>query len=55
MRLERFGEGREPCGTDEKPGDGGACKGDTKPVKYCGACAVLSASSYPTGVHAFGK
>ena len=50
MYLERFGEGKEPCGMDKRPGDGDACKGDTKPVKYCGKCAVLSSSSYPTGV-----
>ena len=51
MRLERFGEGKEPCGEDKTPGDGSACKGDDKPVRMCGACGVLSASSYPTGVH----
>lgn len=50
MRLERFGEGKEPCGMDNTPGDGSACKGDTKPVQLCGACGVLSDSSYPTGV-----
>ena len=36
MRLKRFGEGKEPCGTDRKPQDGGACAGDTKPIKLCG-------------------
>ena len=35
---------------DRKPGDGSACKGDTKPVQYCGVCGILSDSSYPTGV-----
>ena len=50
MLLERFGEGKEPCGMDKRPGDGDACKGDTKPRQYCGACGVLSSSSYPTGV-----
>jgi len=50
MLLERFGEGKEPCGTDRKPGDGGACAGDTKPITLCGACGILSDSSYPTGV-----
>ena len=52
MRLERFGEGKEPCGTDKRPQDGDACKGDKKPREYCGLCAILSSSSYPTGVHA---
>lgn len=50
MRLQRFGEGKEPCGEDKNPGDGDACKGDTDPVEYCGLCAILSSSSYPTGV-----
>ena len=26
------------------PEDGSACKGDHKPVKYCGMCALLSDS-----------
>ena len=51
MRLRRYGEGKEPCGEDTTPQDGDACKGDRKPRKYCGVCAVLSSSSYPTGVH----
>uniref|UniRef100_A0A7S2IQV0 Peptidase C1A papain C-terminal domain-containing protein n=1 Tax=Haptolina brevifila TaxID=156173 RepID=A0A7S2IQV0_9EUKA len=50
MYLERFGEGKEPCGMDDTPLDGGACAGDTKPEKLCGACGILSDSSYPTGV-----
>lgn len=53
MRIERYGEGKEPCGVDHQPGDGSACKGDKKAVKYCGVCGILSSSSYPTGVHAF--
>jgi len=50
IRMERFGEGKEPCGTDKTPQDGDACEGDTKPRTYCGLCAILSASSFPTGV-----
>ena len=50
MRLKRFGEGKEPCGMDKKPQDGGACAGDTKPIQLCGACGILSDTSYPTGV-----
>ena len=49
IRLERFGEGSEPCGTDSTPQDGMACPGDTTPVQYCGKCAILSASSYHHG------
>jgi cathepsin L len=50
IRLERFGEGKEPCGMDKTPQDGDACQGDTKARKYCGSCGILSASSYPTGM-----
>jgi len=55
IRLQRFSDGTstgasEPCGVDSTPQDGMACAGDTAPVTYCGKCAVLSASSYPTGV-----
>jgi len=48
MRVRRYGDGKEPCGVDKKPGDGDACKGDTAPRTYCGECGILSASSYPT-------
>jgi len=50
IRLERFGEGKEPCGMDNSPQDGDACKGQTDPIQYCGKCAMLSSSSYPTGL-----
>eukprot|EP00928_Gymnodinium_smaydae_P070051 TRINITY_DN53993_c0_g1_i1.p1 TRINITY_DN53993_c0_g1~~TRINITY_DN53993_c0_g1_i1.p1 ORF type:complete len:376 (-),score=68.99 TRINITY_DN53993_c0_g1_i1:52-1179(-) len=50
MRLARFGEGKEPCGTDDTPQHGDACEGDTKPRKLCGMCGIMSDSSYPTGV-----
>merc|ERR1712046_468258 len=50
IRIQRFGEGKEPCGMDNAPQDGMACAGDTKPVKYCGLCGILSSSSYPTGL-----
>lgn len=52
IRIQRFGEGKEPCGMDTTPQDGMACAGDTKPVKYCGLCGILSSSSYPTGMQA---
>lgn len=54
IRIERFGEGKEPCGMDNTPQDGMACEGDTKPVKYCGLCGILSSSSYPTDVQPVG-
>lgn len=50
IRIQRFGEGQEPCGTDKTPQDGDACAGDTAPRTVCGVCAILSDSSYPTGV-----
>merc|ERR1712211_201602 len=50
IRMQRYGEGNEPCGTDDRPQDGDACKGDTTPRTYCGECGILSSSSYPTGM-----
>merc|ERR1712147_229566 len=49
IRMQRYGEGKEPCGTDSRPQDGDACDGDTSPRTYCGECGILSSSSYPTG------
>jgi len=48
IRVQRYGEGKEPCGVDNKPQDGDACAGDTTPRTYCGECGLLSASSYPS-------
>merc|ERR1711862_496987 len=48
IRMQRYGEGKEPCGVDKRPQDGDACKGDTTPRTYCGECGILSSSSYPT-------
>jgi len=48
MRIERFGEGKEPCGMDNDPADGDACRGDNTPTRNCGISAMLSSSSYPT-------
>jgi len=50
LRVKRHGEGKEPCGTDKNPLDGEACEGDDAPRTYCGECAILSSSSYPTGL-----
>jgi len=55
MRVERFGEGAEPCGMDDKPQDGMACEGDDDPIEYCGLCGILSSSSYPTGLKKVGS
>lgn len=54
IRIKRYGEGKEPCGTDSTPGDGSACEGDTKPETLCGLCGILSDSSYPTGLKKVG-
>jgi len=54
IRVERHGEGNEPCGTDSTPQDGDACEGDTDPRTYCGLCGILSSSSYPTGLSKMG-
>jgi len=51
IRIARFGEGKEPCGIDNAPGDGIVCKGNTSKVTYCGECGLLSSSSYPTGAY----
>lgn len=49
IRLARHGEGKEPCGKDRHRTI--TCKGDSKrPVEYCGVCAMMSLSLYPTGV-----
>lgn len=55
IRVERHGEGNEPCGTDKTPQDGDACEGDKTPRTYCGLCGILSSSSYPTGLQKKGS
>jgi cathepsin L len=50
IRIQRFGEGKEPTCIDKKPQDGEACKGDTKPRTYAGMCGIIGSSSYPTGM-----
>jgi len=54
IRLQRFGDGQEPCGDDTKPADGIACNGNSTVVKYCGSCGLMASSSYPTGMKAVG-
>lgn len=55
IRVERHGEGNEPCGTDKTPQDGDACEGDDTPRTLCGLCGILSSSSYPTGMKKAGS
>lgn len=50
IRVQRHGEGQEPCGTDGNPKDGEACDGDKTKPTYCGECGILSSSSYPVGL-----
>lgn len=49
IRLERYGDGKEPCGTDYTPGDGDGCSGGPSTIKVCGECGIMSDSSYPIG------
>ena len=49
IRIRRFGDGKEPCGTDRRPQDGTGCSGGPKTVEVCGSCGILSDSAYPTG------
>eukprot|EP00656_Telonema_subtile_P018810 TRINITY_DN2020_c0_g1_i1.p1 TRINITY_DN2020_c0_g1~~TRINITY_DN2020_c0_g1_i1.p1 ORF type:complete len:375 (-),score=96.95 TRINITY_DN2020_c0_g1_i1:290-1414(-) len=49
IRIQRYGEGKEPCLTDKKPGDGYGCTGGPASVQVCGICGLMSESSYPTG------
>jgi len=49
IRIQRFGEGKEPCGTDTNPLSGNGCKGGPSTLKVCGLCGILSDSSHVTG------
>uniref|UniRef100_A0A7S4C2E2 Uncharacterized protein n=1 Tax=Chrysotila carterae TaxID=13221 RepID=A0A7S4C2E2_CHRCT len=49
IKIRRFGDGKEPCGEDTRPGEGTECKPYPKLEKVCGLCGILSDSSYPTG------
>lgn len=51
IRLLRHNKEGEFCGVDTKPEDGVGCKGGEPTLPVCGMCGILSASSYPTGVH----
>merc|ERR1712166_612476 len=49
IRVQRFGDGKEPCLTDKNPADGTGCTGGPKTQQVCGLCGLMSESSYPTG------
>lgn len=49
IRIQRFGDGKEPCLTDKNPADGTGCSGGPKTQQVCGLCGLMSESSYPTG------
>lgn len=49
IKLQKFGDGKEPCGTDNNPGDGFGCKGGASEITVCGTSGMLSGSSYTTG------
>jgi len=49
IRLARDPEAG--CQTDKSPQDGFGCKGGPSSIEVCGICGILSASSYPLGVH----
>ena len=53
IRLQRRKAGY--CTIDSQPGDGLGCKGGPAKVQVCGACAILYAPSYPTGVKLAGN
>lgn len=47
IRLARFDNEDELCGSDVTPQDGTACAGENDPVKVCGTCGVIYDSAYP--------
>lgn len=54
IRMQRFGEGKEPCGTDTDPSSGNGCKGGPATIQVCGQCGMMSDSSYVTGASSIG-
>jgi len=47
IRIERLGEGSEPCAEDTTPGDGFGCKNGPSKIQVCGVSGIMSGSSYP--------
>ena len=52
IKLKRNADDSDNCATDENPSSGTECKPYPKTQKVCGACGILSDSSYPTGAFA---
>jgi C1A family cysteine protease len=49
IKLVRTDGDSDNCGEDKNPSSGTMCKPYPKTQKVCGACGILSDSSYPTG------
>jgi cathepsin L len=49
IRIDATSAKAGTCYNDPTPGDGNGCKGGPKKMTVCGACGILSDSSYPTG------
>jgi len=49
IRIDRTSSIAGTCYDDPTPGDGNGCKGGPSKMTVCGACGILSDSSYPTG------
>ena len=49
IRIDRTSSIAGTCYSDPTPGDGNGCKGGPDKMTVCGACGILSDSSYPTG------
>jgi len=49
IRIDATSAKAGTCYDDKTPSDGNGCKGGPKKMTVCGACGILSDSSYPTG------
>lgn len=47
IRLARYDDDEQRCGSDVTPQDGVECLGSDDPVKVCGTCGAIYDSSYP--------
>lgn len=47
IRLARFSDEQDRCGSDITPLDGTACNGNTTAVKVCGTCGILYDTAFP--------
>jgi cathepsin L len=54
IRIARYDNEDQMCGTDITPTDGVVCEGDNEPVKVCGTCGMIYDASYPVGAAAYG-